>query len=70
VSERAKPTAAAQDSETRLRRIVMIARQGLYFVADELGKEFGLERPCKRCERERRRPDPLPEMTRKTERAA
>lgn len=40
------------EADQRLRRLVMIVRQACYFVADELGKEYGLERPCKRCERE------------------
>lgn len=44
----------ANATEARLRRVVMIVRQGLYFVADELGKEYGLERPCKQCEQRRR----------------
>lgn len=48
-----RPAAASQ--EERLRRIVMIVRQGLYLIADGIGHEYGLERPCKACETERRR---------------
>jgi hypothetical protein len=61
---------AVSPHEERLRRIVMIVRQGLYFIADEFGKEFGLHRPCKRCEEQRRRSGQPREMTQKTERAA
>lgn len=42
-------------TEARVRRLVMVVRQACYFIADELGKEYGLERPCKRCTVEHRR---------------
>lgn len=48
----AQPPQTEATRDDRVRRIVMIVRQACYFVADELGKEYGLERPCKRCERD------------------
>ncbi len=49
------PPSEEPTAEERLRRVAMILRQGLYFVADELGREFGIERPCKSCDEQRRR---------------
>lgn len=37
-------------TDDRLRRIVLVIRQACYFIADELGKEYDLSRPCKQCD--------------------
>lgn len=44
----------SEDAGAQLRRIALIVRQGLYFVADEIGREYGMQRPCK-CDQDRRR---------------
>ncbi len=45
------PCRDSGDEATRLRRLMLVIRQACYFIADEMGKEYGMERPCKRCER-------------------
>jgi hypothetical protein len=51
--------ALLSDSE-RLRLALLAVRQLAYGLADELGRLYDLERPCKRCERERRHGEPRP----------
>ncbi len=46
--------APEESADERLRRVVLIVRQGLYGIADELGRVYGLDRPCKDCDRRRR----------------
>lgn len=54
-----RDTRPANDDATqqRVRRLVMIVRQACYYVADELGKEYGLDRPCNACRQARRERD-------------
>lgn len=47
-----KPTPPTDDE--RLRQALLAIRQAFYSAADELGRLYDLERPCKRCDRERR----------------
>jgi hypothetical protein len=48
------PQPATTEADERLRRAVMAIRQAFYSAADELGRLYGYDRPCKVCEERRR----------------
>lgn len=63
------PSPSLTEAE-RQRRALLAIRQAFYSAADELGRLYDLERPCRECERRRRETGQRTAQARRDDRAA